>query len=69
MQKSTKILQNEDYDAEDDDENDDYDEESITEIPGFEKCEEGFRLNENDECVGEYLACYKLNHLKDNFHH
>lgn len=56
----TKILREEDYDDEnedDDDEdedsdNDDYKEE-ITEVPQNSKCEDGFKKNENLECVGK----------------
>lgn len=53
VKKTTKVLQIDDYDAENDDE-DDYDEEGITEIPDYEgKCEEGFKLNENGKCIGK----------------
>ncbi|KAK1128171.1 hypothetical protein K0M31_002643 [Melipona bicolor] len=56
-QKMTKVLQDEDYDAEDDD--DDYDEEEgVTEVPEFGKCEDGFRKNTNGECIGSYIFCY-----------
>lgn len=52
-QKMTKVLQDEDYDAEDDEDDDDYDEEEgITEIPEFGKCEDGFRKSKNGECIG-----------------
>lgn len=49
-----KVLQDEDYDAEDDDDDDDYDEEDegVTEIPEFGKCEEGYKKDENGECIG-----------------
>lgn len=57
----TKLLREEDYDDEnedDDDEdedndNDDYGEEMITEVPQSRKCEDGFKKNENLECVGK----------------
>ena len=55
-QKMTKVLQDEDYDAEGDD--DDYDEEEgVTELPEFGKCEDGFRKNTNGECIGSYIFC------------
>lgn len=64
--KVTKVLRKEDYDSgdenedndnddeedDDDDDNDDYGEE-ITETPQSLKCEDGFKRNENLECVGE----------------
>lgn len=56
----TKVLQEEDYDTEeDDDEEDDVDEddynESLTELPDVGKCEDGFRKDENGNCVGGYI--------------
>ncbi|KAK2588211.1 hypothetical protein KPH14_004248 [Odynerus spinipes] len=46
--KMTKVLQDEDYDAEDD-EDDDY--ESLTELPEIGKCEDGYKKDENGNCV------------------
>lgn len=59
-QKMTKVLQDEDYDAESEDDDDDYDEEeAVTELPEFGKCEDGFRKNTNGECIGSYiLYCF-----------
>ena len=55
----TKILREEDYD-DDNEDNDDEDEnndddygEEITEIPQSSRCENGFKKNENLECVGK----------------
>ena len=56
----TKILREENYDDDnedddDEDENNDDDDygEEITEIPQSSKCENGFKKNENLECVGK----------------
>lgn len=63
-QKMTKILQDEDYDTEDDDDDDDYgEEESITEIPEFGKCEDGFRKNDNGECIGSYIFYFYVTRI------
>lgn len=66
-QKATKVLREEDYDSEneDDDNDDDYGDE-ITEIPRIPRCEDGFKRNENLECVGKcfrhivYIMMYFL---------
>ena len=50
LNKSSKILQEEDYDAEEGEEEEDY--QGITELPGLVNCEEGFRRTGNGECVG-----------------
>lgn len=54
----TKILREEDYgdENEDDDNEDGGDDdhgEEITEVPHSPKCEDGFKKNENSECVGK----------------
>ncbi|XP_033229535.1 fibrillin-1-like [Belonocnema kinseyi] len=50
LNRSSKILQDEDYDTEDDeDEDEDY--EGITELPGLANCEEGFRRAADGECL------------------
>lgn len=49
------MLQDEDYDAEDDDEDqyDDGDEEGITDIPEFGQCLEGYKKDADGVCIGE----------------
>lgn len=51
-QKMTKVLQDEDYDAEDENDDYEYGEEGVTETSEFGKCEEGFKKNKNGECIG-----------------
>lgn len=49
-----KVLQDQDYDAEEDVDDDNYpdEDESITKMPNLEVCEKGFRKGVDDECVG-----------------
>lgn len=57
----TKILREKNYDRENDDnENDDDDNDSdyreeITEVPQNFRCKDGFKRNENLECVGKSI--------------
>jgi len=54
----TKILREEDYNENEDDDDEDEDKNDndygeITEVPQSPKCEDGFKKNENLECIGK----------------
>lgn len=59
LKKKATLIQDEDYDAEDDNEDDDYDDEGgITESSDID-CDLGFKKDGSEECVGKLIhQCY-----------